>query len=253
MRKNLLKEKLLNKQKVVGCGITVCAPMLIEVLAMSGVDYVIIDYEHSALNLSDCEHLIRVAENANITPIVRVPMNEPQLMIRYLDSGAQGILTPGVANKAEAEKAAEAVRYYPRGMRGLGASRASGYGIGMPLNEFCEYANSQMLLILSMENIECVSNIEDILSVDGVDGLWFGANDLSQSLGVPGQTRHPLVREALEKARQACLKSGKPFGGVVRKGESPLDYYQQGYLSVLISVPSLLSSAAKDFVKLAKG
>jgi 4-hydroxy-2-oxoheptanedioate aldolase len=253
MRKNLLKEKLLNKQRVIGCNISVCAPSLIEILALSGFDYVFIDCEHASLDGTECEHLIRTAEAANITPILRTPMNAPELMIRYMDSGVQGIVVPGIRTKAEAEKAVQAVRYYPLGMRGLSPGRSSDYGMTMPMSEYCEYANSQMLLLPSMEHIDCVNNLEEILGVDGLDGVLFGTSDLSQSLGHPGQSNHPDVKAAVEKARQICLKSGKPFGSVVRAGEVPEDYYSKGYLSCMTSIPSLLGGAAKQFAKLAKG
>ena len=95
-----------------------------------------------------------------------------------------------------------------------------------------------------------VNNIEEILSVDGLDGLLFGTSDLSQSLGYPGQANHPEVKAAIEKARQACLKNGKPFGSVVRAGEVPEDYYSLGYLSVMTSIPALLSKSARELVQL---
>ena len=250
MKKNLLKEKLLNKQRVLGSNISVCAPSLIEVLALSGFDYVFIDCEHASLDGTECEHLIRTAELYEITPILRVPMNQPELMIRYMDSGAQGICVPGIRTKEEAEKAVRAVRYAPLGNRGLSPARASDYGLKMSMAEHCEYANSQMLIMPSMEHIDMVNNIEEILSVNGLDGLLFGTSDLSNSLGVPGQVNHPLVKAAVEKARLACLKSGKPFGSVVRAGEVPEDYFSLGYLSVMTSIPALLGKAAQDFVVL---
>ncbi len=249
MRKNLLKEKLGNRQRVVGCNISTCAPSLIEVLALCGFDYVFIDCEHATLSGGEVETLVRTSELYGITPIMRVPINQAELMIRYLDCGIQGIVVPGIRTREEAERAVRAVRYYPRGMRGLSPSRVSNYGLdGVPLSTYCEEANEQMLFLPSMEHIDMVNNIEDILAVDGLDGLLFGTSDLSQSLGVPGQGNHPLVQAAVEKARQACLKSGKPFGSVVRAGETPGDYYGKGYLSVMTTIPALLAQSAKEMV-----
>lgn len=249
MRKNLLKEKLDNKQRVLGCNISTCAPSLVEVLALCGFDYVFIDCEHATLGATECEHLIRTAELYNITPLLRVPMNQPELMIRYMDSGVQGIVVPGIRTKQEAERAVRAARYYPRGMRGLSPGRVSDYGLGgMSMSDYCAYANTQMLFLPSMEHIDMVNNIEEILNVDGLDGLLFGTSDLSQSLGCPGQGNHPDVQAAVEKARQACLKSGKPFGSVVRAGETPKDYYSKGYLSVMTTIPALLAKSAKELV-----
>ena len=248
MKKNLLKEKLDKKQRVMGCNISVCAPSLVEILALCGFDFVFIDCEHASLDGTECEHLIRTAELYNITPLLRVPVNQPELMIRYMDSGAQGIVTPGIHTKEDAENAVKAVRYYPQGMRGLSPSRASDYGLSMPMSEYCAYANSQMLLLPTMEHIDTVNNLEEILKTDGLDGVLFGTSDLSQSLGVPGQNNHPDVLAAVEKARQACLRSGKPFGSVVRAGETPEDYYGKGYLSVMTSIPPLLSKSAKELI-----
>ncbi len=248
MRKNLLKEKLDRKERVLGCNISTCAPSLIEILALSGFDYVFIDCEHASLDGTECEHLIRTAELYNITPLLRVPMNQPELMVRYMDSGAQGIVVPGIRTRQEAEQAVKAVRYYPQGMRGLSPGRASDYGLSGPMSEYCAYANSQMLFLPSMENIDMVNNIEEILAVEGLDGLLFGTSDLSQSLGHPGEGNHPEVQAAVERARQACLRSGKPFGSVVRAGETPEDYYSKGYLSVMTSIPALLGKAARELV-----
>jgi 4-hydroxy-2-oxoheptanedioate aldolase len=253
MRKNLLKEKLLNGQKVIGCNISVCAPSLVEILALCGFDFVFIDCEHSPLDGTECEHLIRTSELYDITPILRVPANTAELMIRYLDMGAQGIVVPGVRNAQDARQAVRAVRYYPHGARGLAAGRAADYGLGLPMQDYIEYANEQMLLLPSMENMEAVENIEAIMATDGLDGLLFGTSDLSQSLGCPGQGNHPDVKAAVEKARRLCLKSGKPFGSVVRAGETPGDYYSAGYQIVLTTIPALLGNAARQFARLAKG
>ncbi len=253
MQKNLLKEKLANGRNVTGCILATPSASSVEILGMLGFDYVFIDCEHSILSAEDCEHLIRAAELNGITPVIRVRKNEPELMIRYLDAGAQGIVVPGVSNRKEAEAAVGAVRYYPHGSRGLSPGRSSDYGMKLSMKDYVEYANSQMVLFTSMENVEAVENIEEILSVDGLDGVLFGTSDLSQSLGLPGQGNHPTVQAAVEKALINGLKTGKPLGSVVRAGETPQDYFGKGYRNVLTTVNSLLISAGRAFVEQAKG
>jgi 4-hydroxy-2-oxoheptanedioate aldolase len=253
MYKNLLKEKLTKGGNVSGCLIHVPAPALVEILGMVGFDFAFIDCEHSPMTAADCEHLIRAADLCGITPLVRVPKNEQEMILRYMDIGAQGIIVPGVRNKEEAKQAVKATKYYPQGSRGLSVARSSDYGLKMVMKDYVEYANSQTVVFTSMENTDAVNNIEEILNVDGLDGVLFGASDLSQSLGYPGQLNHPVVQAAIEKARISGLKCGKPIGSVVRAGEVPNDYYRVGYRIVLTSIYALLAQSAKDFTKLAKG
>jgi len=248
MYKNTLKEKLRNGERVMGCIIKGWAPW-VELCGMVGFDFVFIDAEHGPLSESDCEELVRAAEVTGIIPLIRVRKNEPELILRYLDIGAMGIIVPGISSVDEAESAVKAVKYFPRGERGLSTTRASDYGLKLPLSEYVSFANEQTMVMTVIENMDGINNIADILKVDGMDGAFIGTTDLSQSLGVPGQGKSELVQTAFEKALSAGLPTGKAIAGVIRKGETPKDYFEKGCQIVVTTSYGLFNSAAKAFIK----
>ena len=247
MYDNSLKSKLAAGQNVVGCIIQGALPALVEIAGLTGFDFVFIDAEHGPLSEGDCEELIRAAEARNIVPLVRVRENNPELILRYMDVGAMGIIIPGVKNKEEAEKAVRAVKYYPRGDRGLSGTRSSNFGL-VSMKDYVKYANAQTMVLTVVENPDAVKNIGEILSVDGMDAAIIGTSDLGQSLGYPGEGNHPEVKAAFDKAVEGGLKTGKPIGSVVRGGETSKDYFDQGLKIALTSSYGLLAGASKNFV-----
>jgi len=248
MYKNKLKEKLYKREEMS----TVCllkgyAP-LIEIAAKGGFDGVLIDAEHSALSQQECENLIRTCEAVDIVPIIRTRKNEPELILRYLDAGAMGILVPNIRTTKDAENAVRYVKYYPLGERGLSTTRASDYGMGMPLKDYVEFANKQTLVFVMVENIDAVNNLEEILKVDGLDGIEIGTTDLSQSLGFPGQPNQPAVKEAVKKAITIGLNSGKIVGSMLRPGESAKDYFDAGFRMLTADGLSFFKDGVKNFI-----
>lgn len=249
MYKNTLKDKWARGEKTTGIIVGAPLPALVEISGLAGFDFVFIDAEHGPLSVSQCEDLVRAAEAKGTIPIIRVRQNDLELILRYMDIGAMGVIVPGVRNKEEAEAVVKAIKYRPRGDRGLAATRSSDYGLGMPLKDYVKFANEETIALVSCENVDAVENIEEILSVDGLDGTFIGANDLSQDLGVPAQTNHPLVQAAVEKVEKKAFKTGKILGTVVRAGETAQMYYDKGYQVVLTSALGLYANAAKTFVK----
>jgi len=248
-RVNLLKQKLERKENVSGCIIQTASASIVEILGMAGFDFVYIDCEHSSMTIPECENLIRAAELYDITPIIRTAELNSHLILRYLDIGAQGITISGIHTAEEIRETVRAVKYYPVGMRGLAGTRANEYGMGaMPLKDYTQYLNEQTVIMASIETIDSCKNIEEITAVEGLDAVLFGANDLSQDLGYPGQTNHPEVVAMINEALEKGLKSGVAIGSVVRAGETPADYFNKGYTIVQTSVNSLIGKAAKNFV-----
>ena len=144
--------------------------------------------------------------------MVRVTTNDPPTILRYLDTGAHGAHIPWVNSAAEAERAVQSVKYSPRGMRGLAGSRASEWGLREPLSAYVERANRETLVVIQIETQDAVDAIDDYLAIDGVDVLFLGPTDLSQSLGHPGDLRHPDVLAALERVADAVVGSDKILG-----------------------------------------
>jgi len=249
MYKNLLKEKMHRREPVAGCMIQGFLPAFVEICGLAGFDFIFIDAEHGALSPKDCEELVRAAEVRNTVPLIRVPNCEPDTILGFMDIGAMGIILPGVSTKEEAEKAVRAIKYYPQGNRGLNAVRASDYGMTKPLSEYVVDANQETIVLAIIENTEAIENLTDILSVDGLDGVILGTSDLSQSLGVPGQGKHPKVQEAYHRFLKEGLKTGKSIGTVVRPGETVKGYLDAGFSILITSAYSLFGNEAKRFVK----
>jgi 4-hydroxy-2-oxoheptanedioate aldolase len=248
MYKNTVKEMLKNKQPVLGCIINGPWPALVEMIGLAGFHFVFIDAEHNPLSVRDCEELVRAAEVRHIIPFIRTPENNPKTILRYLDIGAMGIIIPEVNNRREAEAAVQAAKYAPLGNRGLATTRCADFGYGGSKEQYLADANNETMVIALIESKEGVDNAEEILSVEGADAFMIGTSDLSMSLGVPGQVGHPLVLAAYEKVLNLGLKMGKPIGVIVRDGESPKKYFEQGIGFAYTNINSLIKSAAKDFI-----
>jgi 4-hydroxy-2-oxoheptanedioate aldolase len=248
MKKNLLKEKLINGEIASGVLILDPVPQIVEVLALLGFDWLFIDCEHSSLSLSEVGQLVLAAAARDMTPLVRVPRNSPEVILPYLDAGAMGIIIPGVESVEDCRVAVRGAKYAPEGVRGLAPARSADYGLRGPLGEYVKAANRETLVLAVAESREGVENIEGILGTDGIDGVVIGSTDLSQSLGSPGQTTHPVVVEAANRILAAGKKVGKPIGGVIRSGETPQQYIENGYQLLLTSVYNLLIGAGKQFL-----
>jgi len=195
-----LKSRLINKEVTIGSWITLGHPAVAEIMAQAGFDWLTVDMEHSAITLHQAQHLIQVIELAGSVPLVRVGVNDANLIKRVMDAGAHGVIVPMVNTKEEAERAVSAVKYPPLGTRGVGLARAQKYGAGF--EPYKEWVKKESIVIVQVEHIKAVNNLDDILSVDGVDGFIIGPYDLSGSLGVPGEFEHPETVAALERVRK---------------------------------------------------
>ena len=249
MNTNKLKEKLGHRKVVIGCILQIPSPHIVEICGLVGFDFVFIDAEHSPINECDCEEMVRAAEVRDIVPFVRISNNSPEVILRVLDIGVKGIIVPGMNNSQEAELAVRSAKYYPRGNRGLAATRSSDYGLLKPLSEYVREANQDTMVFGIIESKEALKNIEEIIMVDGVDGIFIGTNDLSQSIGFPGEVNHPIVKEFVNETLRIAKKNGKPVGVVIRPGEKPEIYIESGIQILLVNAYGLLAGAAKEFIK----
>jgi 2-keto-3-deoxy-L-rhamnonate aldolase RhmA len=205
-----IKDKLNSGKVSIGSWMSMAHPSIAEILAMAGYDWVVIETEHTAIDVSEVLRLIIAIEQRGSIPLVRLAWNDPIQAKAVLDSGAAGIIVPMVNTKAEAELAVKMTKYPPMGFRGVGLARAQGYGVDF--DEYVNCANADTLLLLQIEHIDAVNNIEEILSVPGIDGTYIGPYDLSMSLGIPGQLNHPDVINAKNKVLEATLKKGLVAG-----------------------------------------
>lgn len=213
--KNLLKEKLRKGQNVTGTFIGLGHPDVTERLSRCGFDWLLIDGEHAPLNFETMQQMMQAMNGSNCTPLIRPQWNDMVTIKRVLDIGAQGVLIPWVNNREEAEYAVRACKYPPEGLRGCGPRRAALFD-----PEYCQTANDEIMVVVQIETREAVSNIDDILSVNGIDSCYIGPFDLSQSYGCYppqfGNTQYekeyPEYIAAFDKVAAAAKTCGKPAG-----------------------------------------
>lgn len=198
------------------------SPDIVEMLGYGGCDFVIIDSEHGALNIETIQSLVTAANASGATPFVRIGGPDPRQILQALDVGAFGIHVPTVNTKEEVERCVQAARYFPLGKRGLHASiRAAQYGNFTPA-EYMAWANQEPLMIIAIESVEGYKNLPEILTVPGVDMIFVGPADLSQSLGIPFQNDNPLlldtIADILTRTRAAGLYAGINVGSPEQAG-----------------------------------
>jgi 2-keto-3-deoxy-L-rhamnonate aldolase RhmA len=207
--KNLLKEKLRKGEPVVGTFVGLGHPDVTERLSRMGFDWLLIDGEHGPLGLETMQSMMQAMNGTGCTPVVRPQWNDLVIIKRVLDIGAQGVLVPWVNSREEAEAAVRACKYPPEGVRGWGPRRAALFDPG-----YRETANEEVLVSVQVETDEALRNLDEILSVEGVDALYIGPWDLSNNLGfgVPPAWEEPRYLEAFDMVLRACDEHGKPAG-----------------------------------------
>jgi 2-keto-3-deoxy-L-rhamnonate aldolase RhmA len=205
-----LKAKLRDKEVTLGSWITLGHTSVAEIMARAGFDWLTVDMEHSAITMHQAQQLVQVIDLAGVSPLVRVEENDANTIKRVMDTGAHGVIVPMVNSKHDAKRAVAAVRYPPFGMRGVGLTRAQGYGASF--EAYKEWVQNESVVVVQIEHIDAVNNLEDILAVEGVDAFIVGPYDLSGSLGVPGQFSHPDVVKAFEKIKYLMGKSSAAPG-----------------------------------------
>ncbi len=246
--RNITKERLQNGELAIGVGLRQARTVdIAKIMKTAGFDWLFIDQEHGALGLDDAAEISCAAQDAGITPIVRVPGFEHYHAAKALDGGAQGIVVPHVDTADVAEAMVRNCRYPPIGKRSVVGSLPQLDFASVPLGEAAEAVNTSTLLILMIETGEAVAEAKAIAATSGVDALLVGANDLSMELGIPGELDHPKMIEALETVVAACRSAGiyPGLGGVYRQ-DMIERYVDMGFRMILAgSDLSLMLTAGK--------
>lgn len=189
-------------------------PMFVEIAGLAGFDFAILDMEHGPVTLQGQQNNIRAAVARDMLPIVRVKDISENTIGSVMDIGACGIQVPQVKSAEQAKQVVEFAKFYPYGMRGVCRFvRAADYS-AMDRNVFFENSKD-LIIIVQLEGKEAINNLPEILAVDGIDILFIGPYDLSQSLGVPGQVDHPIVIDEVKKITYEAKKLGKVVGTFV--------------------------------------
>ena len=249
MRENTLKQKLEAGKAVFGVMITFPSPQVVEMLGLLGFDWVLIDNEHGSITVDNSEELVRAAELTGMAPIIRPVSNKPEIIAPFLDRGAWGVQVPHVNTAEEARAAVDAVKYYPSGHRGIfSRSRPAGYGFSGSTADYVAEANRNTLVCLMLEEVEAIKNLDEMVTVEGVDVFFIGSGDLSQSMGYPGQQTHPEVQALMVEGVNTIREAGRVAG------VSCPDSYVPKFLDMGVqyfhgNVNSLLQSSSVSYLQ----
>jgi len=205
--KNHVKDSLKNGKTTIGSWISILYPDAVRAVADAGFDWVLFDTEHMPYDLETTDKMIQVLKDAQAIPFIRVVWNDINAIKKALDTGAYGVVAPWVSSKEEAINAVKFCKYPPEGLRGVAPGRAANFW-GVSSEEYLEIANDEIMVIVQIEREEAVKNIEDIVSVEGIDATFIGPMDLSASMGFRGKPFHPKVLEAMDKVLEACKNAG---------------------------------------------
>ena len=248
MISNPMKRKLLAGQPAFGVSVMFPSPHIVDMVGRLGFDWVLIDCEHGSISVESVELMVLAAEAAGITPIARPSVNSFEAIGQLMDRGVMGVQVPHVNNAEDARRAVEAVKYHPLGDRGLAAGvRSAAYGYGMSMSEYAENSNVETLVCVQLEEGRAVENVEQILTVEGVDVFFVGPSDLSQSLGYPGRPDTPVVREAIEHVFATVKAAGK-ISGSAGHTDATVRYLDQGVTYLYTHLTALLATGTKAFM-----
>jgi len=241
---NRLRSLIESGQPAIGSWISSTDLYAVEMTADLGFDWLLIDTEHAPLSRDNLRSILTAMRGSASTPVVRLSSNTLDHFQTALDLGAQGIVVPMVNTPSDAEQAIRFCRYPPLGIRGFAPIRASRYLEN--LNEYISTANSVISLIVQIETPEAASNIEQILTTEGIDGIYIGPSDMASFMGLPAQITHPKVAEVIDGVIARALSHSIPFGLPTWSEEECLTFLRKG--ARLLTVGSdlhYLSTAAK--------
>jgi len=230
--RNRVKEMLREGKATIGAWVTIGHPDVSEIMAHRGFDWLVFDTEHAPLSVGTVQNLIQATGGSDIAPIVRVAWNDMVLIKLALDIGSFGLVIPWVNNREEAIRAVRATRYPPSGNRGVGPRRAASYGAR--LIEYMGEADRELVVVCQIETEEAIRNLEEILSVDGIDVLFVGPADLSTSLGHRGDWHHPDVEKAISRVLEASKKANAAAGIYAMSIDDAKRYVAEGFRFVAL-------------------
>lgn len=242
-----LKQKINDKGIVIGTWNTLGCPSVTDVLASAGLDFVIIDFEHGALDFKNILSYVNACLAYGVSPIVRVPSNEDWMINHALDNGAQGVIVPHVSNENDCDAIVSASKYYPVGKRGFTPfTKAGGYS-ALNVEEYTKNSNTEISNIVIVETLEGLEKIEEIISKENIDVIFLGSFDLSQELGHPGKTRSDEVLTKIKECVEKINAAGKIAGGYLANSREDIEWIKS--LGIRFIVYKVDSAIIKDSIK----
>lgn len=225
-----IEAKIARGEVAVGTYMTFTDSALSELMGNLGYDFLWLDMEHTALDKNQILYHLIAAQAAGKPAFLRVPWNDPVLVKPVLDIGPDALIIPNVRTKGQAEYAIAACAYPPEGVRGFGPTRAARYG-QIPAASYIADARKAFWRIVQIEDVQAVQNIDEILSVEGIDSVLIGLNDLSGSAGLLGQTGHPKMMLLYDQIAEACRRHEIPFGVAIAYDETAVRQWMERGIS----------------------
>jgi 4-hydroxy-2-oxoheptanedioate aldolase len=246
MRENTSLAAWRADKQTIGCWLSLANAYSAEAIARMGFDWVCVDMQHGLIDYQDLTYMLPAISTADVTPLVRVPWNEPYEIMKALDAGAYGVIVPMINSREEAERAVMACRYPPDGNRSFGPIRAAMYGG----RGYAKEANSQLACIAMIETLDGINNLEEILTTPGLNGIYIGPSDLALALGMPptGDNDEPLHVATVQKILDGCKAHGVAAGIHTSSLEYTQRYLKAGFNFVTLGTDSgfMLRAAGQD-------
>jgi 4-hydroxy-2-oxoheptanedioate aldolase len=245
MLTNHFKQALQQKRPQIGLWLGLCSSYSAELLAGAGFDWLLIDGEHAPNNVQTVLGQLQAIAPYPSQAVVRPPWNDAVIIKQLLDIGAQTLLIPMIQNAEQAQAAVRATRYPPHGIRGVGSAlaRASRWN---RVPNYLQQADEQMCVLVQIETREAVANLDAILQVEGVDGVFIGPADLSADMGFAGNPQHPEVQRTIDDAIVRISAAGKAPGILMAQPELAQHYLESGALFVAVGVDTTLLARAAE-------
>ncbi|MDU8926373.1 HpcH/HpaI aldolase/citrate lyase family protein [Alisedimentitalea sp. MJ-SS2] len=240
---NRFKQALKEGKTQIGCWASFGDAYATEILATAGFDWLTIDGEHSPYDISSMSQQIHAIQNSQSEAIVRIPIGSDWIIKQVLDAGCQTILVPMVETAEQTDYLARAMRYPPDGFRGMGGAgaRATGYSA---IPDYVTTANDQVCLLVQVETVKGMENLDDILAVDGVDGVFIGPADLSADMGHPGNAGHPDVEAAIQDILKRTAAAGKAPCILALNDDTAQTYLDWGAQVIAVGIDVVLFAKA---------
>lgn len=250
IRENPIKKGLKEGKSYIGTFAKMTDPSTVEIMSLIGFDFFIIDNEHTHMSKESMLALLRAADISGIIPIVRIRQNNRSMILQSLDAGGLGVMVPETSTKEEVQELVDNAYYYPMGNRGFSPShRAAGYGF-MNGTEYAKMANENVMTIAYCETALGLKNLDEMLSVPNLDVMWIGPMDLSQALGVIGDSKHPKVQEAMKMIIEKCKKAHVAVGTIAPNAEETKRLLDMGVQFIgLSSDQAMIAYAGKQFMR----
>jgi len=223
---NHFKQALINQEKRIGCWSALASPITTEILGLAGFDFILLDGEHAPNDVQTFIPQLMALKDSRSVPVVRPPVNDPIVLKRLLDIGFYNFIVPFVETKEAAAQAVASTRYPPQGIRGVSVGhRSNAYGT---ITDYFKTINENICVVVQIESQLAVDNLDDILAVDGVDGVFVGPSDLAAAMGHLGNASHPDVQTAIKTIFEKGQAVGKTVGILAPVYEDAQRYLEWG-------------------------